>query len=280
MSLVSIINKFRNLREYLRKGGIAKVERINVSQGELLKGRRVVITGGSSGIGLSIAKRFLDEGAMVVITGRSEKRLEDAKREINNDNLYTLVWDIDNTTIANIKILECEKILDGCIDIFVNNAGISRRQKPGHLTRDVWASVLSTNLTGNVFVAQYVCQKWKNANFRGVMLNIASNAGLEPVVDAYGVSKSSLIQLTRGWAKEYGQCGIRINAIAPGVIVGTNINTIQRSISPEDNLFSRWYPARRFGTPLEIAEIALFLVSDMSSYIYGQTIVADGGATL
>ena len=119
MSLVSIINKFRNLREYLRKGGIAKVERINVSKGELLKGRRVVITGGSSGIGLSIAKRFLDEGAMVVITGRSEKRLEDAKREINNDNLYMLVWDIGNTTIANIKILECEKILDGLLIMLV-----------------------------------------------------------------------------------------------------------------------------------------------------------------
>lgn len=279
MSLVSIINKFRNLREYLRKGGIAKVERINVSQGELLKGRRVVITGGSSGIGLSIAKRFLDEGAMVVITGRSEKRLEDAKREINNDNLYTLVWDIGNTTIANIKVLECERVLDGCIDVFVNNAGISSRQTPFSLTKDAWQSVVDVNLTGNVFVGKEICNRWVNVKRNGVMLNVASNAGVRNVVDAYGASKSAFISLTAGWAKEYAKYGIRINAIAPGVIVGTNINKLQRSISVEDNLYSS-FPAKRYGVPDEIAEVALFLGSDMSSYIYGQTIIVDGGATL
>ena len=112
-----------------------------------------------------------------------------------------------------------------------------------------------------------------------MLLNVASNAGVRNVVDAYGASKSAFISLTAGWAKEYAKYGIRINAIAPGVIVGTNINKLQRSISVEDNLYSS-FPAKRYGVPDEIAEVALFLGSDMSSYIYGQTIIVDGGATL
>ena len=278
MSLVSIINKFRNLREYLRKGGIAKVERINVSQGELLKGHRVVITGGSSGIGLSIAKRFLDEGAMVVITGRSEKRLEDAKREINNDNLYTLVWDIGNTTIANIKVLECERVLDGCIDVFVNNAGIVKDQIISLMTEEQWGDVIDTNLNGCFYYMKAVSRKMIERH-KGSIINVASFSGLRGIKGQgnYCASKAGIISLTKTLSLELAPKKVRVNAIAPGYI---NTDMIESLSKPVKDKFLKSIPLKRLGEVDDIVHLVKFLASDESSYITGQCISIDGGISV
>lgn len=274
----TLIVWLRNLREYLRRGGHARIDVVKVPAGESLRGRRVIVTGGSSGIGLAIARRCVEEGAKVVITGRDEGKLSRAKA--CTKNIEILVWDVSKVSEAEEKIQEAERLLDGRIDAFVNNAGISIRQAASALTSDVWDAVLGINLSGAIFAAKAICTRWIRQGRNGVLVNISSSAGIEPVVDAYGVSKTALIQVTRGWAREYASKGIRINAIAPGVIVGTEVNKLQRSISVDGNLHCSAYPAGRFGVPLEIAEVALFLLSDKSSYVYGQTIVCDGGATL
>lgn len=275
-----IFQKLKNLKEFWKRGGIACVEREIVSVGQELQGRRIVVTGGSNGLGLAMARRFAQEGASVVITGRNTVRLNGARDSIGRDNVYLLEWDVRDISIVEKRIEECSHMLGGPIDIFVNNAGIAKREAPEVVTEEIWDDVLSTDLKGSVFISKALCRRWREANHHGVLLNISSFAGVRGVVDAYGVAKTALIQLTSGLAREYAPYGIRINAIAPGVIVGTNVNAIQRSISSDGNLFCASYPARRFGVPSEIADVALFLVSDRSSYIYGQTIVVDGGATL
>lgn len=275
-----LISMLKNLRMFIQKGGAVRVEKIKVPAGQLMRGRRVLITGGGSGIGFAIAKRCLDEGAAVLITGRDELKLRGAKESLGSDFIKTLSWDVDDIKTVNDKIAEAECLLGGPIDAFVNNAGVSDRQEPASLTEAVWERILKTNLTGSMFVAQAICQRWIKRGRGGVILNMASTAGVKSVVDAYGASKTAMIQLTRGWSAYYAPKGIRINAIAPGVIVGTEINKLQRSISPDGNLYCSSYPAGRFGVPSEVAEVALFLLSDRSSYVYGQTIVCDGGATL
>ena len=272
--------KLRNLREFLRRGGMASVTVLKVPKGEILKGRRILVTGGSSGIGLAIAKRCIEEGGCVVIAGRNSANLEKAEDAVASASLKVMPWDVSNTDAADTKIREAEGILGGPIDVFVNNAGISSRQSLPTLTREVWDSILGVNLTGAVFAARAICERWVSIGRKGVLLNVASNTGIQLVVDGYGTSKTALIQLTRGFASTYADKGIRINCIAPGVIVGTKINKLQRSISADGNLYCDAYPSKRFGVPSEIAEIALFLVSDQSASIYGQTIVCDGGATL
>lgn len=275
-----LISKIKNLRQFLQRGGVARVDSIRVPVGESMNGRRVVITGGGSGIGLTIASRCLEEGAQILITGRDEKKLLSAKESLGSECVKVLVWDVSDVNSVDDKLQEAERALGGAIDAFVNNAGISNRQDPATLTKDVWDGILKINLTGAIFAAQAMCRRWALQGRGGVLLNVTSTAGVQAVLDAYGTSKTAMIQLTRGWAKYWAPKGIRINSIAPGVIVGTEINRLQRSISPDDNLFCASYPAGRFGVPAEIAEVALFLLSDKSSYVYGQTIVCDGGATL
>lgn len=275
-----LISKIKNLRQFLRRGGEARVDFIRVPVGESMNGRRVVITGGGSGIGLAIARRCLEEGAQILITGRNEKKLLSAKESLGSECVKVLVWDVSDVDSVDDKLQEAECALGGTIDAFVNNAGISNRQDPASLTKDVWDGIIKTNLTGAIFASQAMCRRWAMQGCGGVLLNVTSTAGVQAVIDAYGTSKTAMIQLTRGWAKYWAPKGIRINSMAPGVIVGTEINRLQRSISPDDNLFCASYPAGRFGVPSEIAEVALFLLSDKSSYVYGQTIVCDGGATL
>ncbi len=275
-----LISILKNLKMFIQKGGAVRLEKIRVPVGESMRGRRVLITGGGSGIGFAIAKRCLDEGAVVLITGRDAQKLQAAKKSLGSDFVKAMAWDVSDIKTIKDKIVEAECLLGGPIDAFVNNAGVSDRQDPASLTEAAWERILKINLTGSMFVAQAICQQWVKHSRGGVLLNMASTAGVKSVVDAYGASKTAMIQLTRGWSAYYAPKGIRINAIAPGVIVGTEINKLQRSISPDGNLYCSSYPVGRFGVPSEVAEVALFLLSDRSSYVYGQTIVCDGGATL
>ena len=278
--IASLITWVKHLREYIKRGGEVHFECSFVSCGQELKDRRILITGGSSGIGLAIAKRCLHEGAGVLITGRNLDKLKIAQRELATDKVHIMQWDINDVVSVDKNIKQAESILGGELDILVNNAGVSNRQTPEMLTLDAWKRIIDINLTGTLFVMKGMCDRWARSQRHGVILNIGSTAGVALAVDAYGASKSALMQLTRGWAKFYAPKGIRINALAPGVIVGTDINALQRSISTVGNLYCESYPSRRFGVPEEVAESALFLISDRSAYMFGQTLVLDGGATL
>ena len=275
-----IISKIRNFREYMRRGGIVKVVSVQVATGERLKGKRILITGGGSGIGLAIARRCVQEAGAVMIVGRSQERLQAAVKLLESDNAHYMPWDVCSIAANSELIAKAEEKLGGPVDILVNNAGISNREGRGALTLTVWEKIIKTNLTASTFMMQGYCEYAKDKALKGVVLNIASFAGIRMVCDAYGASKAALIKLTEGFAKNYAPFNIRINAIAPGVIVGTNLNKLQREISSDGNIMCNGLPSGRFGVPAEIAEAAVFLISDESSYIYGQTLVCDGGGTL
>ena len=247
-----------------------------------LDNKVAVITGGARGIGKQIALTFAIEGADVVIGDILE--MDSAAQEITNigGKVITVKTDVTNqdevknlfdTTIATFKK----------VDVLVNNAGIPGRTTLMEMTEDTWDQIFNVNLKAVLFCTQ-AAAGYMMAQKYGKIVNIASIAGLqhtymEKVSPNYATSKAGAIRFTKLCSKEFGPHGINVNAIAPG-FVETDI--IYRGRSPEEakqfiDEEIKNTPIGRAGAPQDIANLALFLASDDSSYITGQTIVADGG---
>lgn len=274
------------IKKALRKIGLLRVEekvyvkRYQVAQGESLKDKNVLITGGTSGIGLAIAKRCLAEGANVVVTGRNEDKLNKVLSQDNTGRLKGLIWDVSDISSIGTKLGQVRSLFANEIDILVNNAGISIRERPGTLTEEVWEKILKINLTAPVFVSQEVAKVWVGLKREGIILNISSMAGLEPSLDAYSVAKCGLNSITKGMARIWAQNGIRINALAVGVTIGTELRDIQRTHTPDGDLKCPWIPIGRFAVPDEIAETATYLISDRAAYMTGAIIECDGAGSI
>ena len=272
------IGFLRRMYAYAKQGPECRVVKVGLIHGRTLEGKTILVTGGGTGLGYEMAAKFVSEGAKVIITGRTESKLATAVEKIGGANIRFLVWDVSNVQESERMVDELFSSDIGGIDILVNNAGVSNRQRFGELSVETWDATYNTNLRGLVFLLQAVVNKWLLTKRGGVVLNVASFAAIEPNEDAYGSSKSALIGLTSGLGRKLARRNIRINAIAPGVIVGTNVNKVQRSVDPQGDVSCDWLGAGRYGIPSEISELATFLVGDAASYINGQTIVCDGGS--
>lgn len=257
-----------------------KVARYQVSEGETLKGKNILITGGSSGIGLAIAKKCLSCGARVIITGRDVKKLDDVCKLDRTGRLYGMAWDVAQSEVMEQKLDEAAKILGTIPDILVNNAGIARRQIFGELTKDVWDDTIKTNLMAPVFLSQTFTRRLMSVSKEGTILNISSFAAERPAYDAYSASKCALSSMSKGMARILAAHNIRVMCIEPGVIVGTNIRELQRSVDPCGDVHCDWLPIGRYGTPEEIAEIAAFVISDAAAYMTGTVITCDGAGSV
>ena len=257
-----------------------KVVRYEAVEAEWLKGKNILVTGGSSGIGLSIALKCIRCGGNVLITGRDRKKLETAKAEDSTGRLKVMVWDVEKNDEMDAKVEEALSYFSGHLDVLVNNAGISVREGFGGLTIDVWSRIMKINLQAPVFISQQIANRWMSEKRQGVILNISSMAGEEPAFDAYGASKCALASMTKGMARTLASHGIRVNAIAPGVVIGTNLREVQRSIKPDGNVYCGWIPIKRYAVPEEIAELAVFAISDRSSYMTGAVIQCDGAGAI
>lgn len=266
--------------ESWKRGGIRVVKVAQVNYGELLHERRVLITGGSSGIGLAIAKKCLSEGAVVVITGRDEGKLHAVAELLNNSELHVLQWDISEVDLCQTKLADAMRLAGGHFDVLVNNAGILG----GHrefldLTEEAWDQITSVNTKGLVFLTQQIVRQWIGAACEGKIINMSSMRGTLGVKDGpYGMSKWGVDGLTHGLGRTLAPYGIIVNGIAPGIIATDSINI--KNVNVEQNAYLNTAPIARFGLPEEIAELAVFLMSDAANYIVGQTIVCDGGYTL
>ena len=271
---MKLSEKIEALRKYLKYNG--KITNLNLSQinhGGILRGKRIVVTGGGSGIGLAMAKKFLSEGADVVITGRNLQKLKQAKSSINNPNLHVLQWDVAKTCEISDKLQEAIKLLCG-LDAFVNNAAFLE-----HIQTDeeFYDKTLDTNLKAVYFICQKVVEVMiaSNGDKGGKILNISSINGQMSSIHPYYISNWGLNGLTKGFAKIYAPKNIIVNAIAPGYC-SSSIN--KQNI--EENAYSPKNPLRRIIIPEDIAELAAFLLSDAANAIVGQIIAVDGGTTL
>jgi len=248
---------------------------------EKLAQKVAVITGGARGIGKQIALTFAGEGADIVIGDIIE--METVAQDIKSLGREVITIKTDVTSKAEVQNLIHTAVNNfNKVDILVNNAGITRRASFMELTEDDWNAVIDVNLKGAFLCIQAAAEHMIKRKY-GKIINIASVAGLNAVyVSAnYCVSKAGVIQLSKVCARELGPYGINVNAIAPGVVL-TDIVYYQRTQAEVERYVEdrgKWAVLGRVGTVEDIANVALFLASDESSFITGQVIAADGGRT-
>ena len=241
-----------------------------------LSGRHAVVTGSAQGIGCAIAKALQAEGA--VITGVD---LQTPKEDL----WTTLEFDLADTEACS-RVIDNAEAANGPIEILVNCAGICPTRPLMDADVDTWKKVFDINVHAPFFLLQRAAKTMIDRS-KGVIINLASVSSFLGKLEQaeYGASKAAIVSLTRSAAAVLGPKGIRVNAIAPGVIDTPLTQTIAgtrallRGVSPEETLAPviGTTPLRRIGSAEEVAAVAVFLASDESSYITGQTIVVDGG---
>ena len=246
-----------------------------------LEGKVALVTGGSRGIGRAIALAFADAGADVAISSRKLPDLEAMAEEIKAKGRKSMALASHIAKIDDSKTL-VEKVTSawGRIDILVNNAGTNPYYGP-LLDAEEWAwdVTMNVNLKGPFLLGQLVAKVMREQG-GGSIINIASIAGIIPSeLNIYSVTKAGLIMLTKVMAKEWGQYKIRVNAIAPGV-VKTRLSEALWKEPTKGEEAARSKALGYIGLPEDIAGVALFLASDASSYLTGETIVVDGGESV
>jgi dehydrogenase/reductase SDR family member 4 len=247
-----------------------------------LANKVAIVTGASRGIGRAIAELFAKEGASVVICGRKQEPLDQVASELNNlsGRVLPVACHVgrleDLERLVNRAVREFSKI-----DILVNNAGTNIAQGPAlEMTDAQFDKMVEVNLKSAYrltrLVAPGMCQRGS-----GSIINIASIAGLRPQFQSllYSMTKAALTMLTQSYALELGPRGVRVNAIAPGLVETTLSEYYWKDEARFQPLMER-QPIKHLGQPIEIAEIALMLASGSASYLTGQTIVVDGGRLL
>jgi NAD(P)-dependent dehydrogenase (short-subunit alcohol dehydrogenase family) len=253
-----------------------------VFQPDLLRDKRILITGGGTGLGKAMAQRFLELGAIVHICGRREQVLATTVAELTRiaNTIHSTPCDVRD--LPRVEDMISTIWQDGPLDIVVNNAAGNFMARTEDLTPGAFEAVLGIVLMGTINVTMSCGRKWLAAKHPGVILNIAAtyaDTGSAYVVPS-AMAKAGVAALTRSLAVEWGNRGIRMNAIAPGPIPteGAFSRLLPR---PElEKLALDRNPLGRFGTADELANLAAFLVSDAAGYINGEVVVMDGGEWL
>lgn len=240
---------------------------------EDLSGKRALVTGASSGLGLHFAGLLARHGAEVTLAARRQAALDLACNDIAAGGGRAAGLLLDVADAASVK----RALAGSAFDILVNNAGISGVGPAAELSEADWDAVLDTNLKGIFLVAQAVARGMRESGRGGAIVNIASILGHRVAggVSAYAASKAGVIQLTKALALEWARDGIRVNALCPGYIE-TDINREFFATEAGGNLIRR-IPQRRLGQPEELDGALLLLASAAGSYITGTTIAVDGG---
>lgn len=240
-----------------------------------LKDKRVLITGGASGIGAATARRFLEEGSRVCVLDRDAAACDHVKRELPALG-EAIIADVTDLMQVEAAFAEAIRLMDG-VDVLINNAGISIRHKFLDITPEEWERVMAVNLTGVFYVAQTAARHmWERGS--GTILQTASTNGLKgyPNYADYNATKAGVIELTKSMALELAP-KIRVCAVAPGYVM-----TPMQRAEYSDAMFAEVnakIPLGRHAAPEEIAGLFAYLASDDAAFATGQVFIMDGGET-
>lgn len=243
-----------------------------ILEGNLLVNQTAFISGGTGGIGAAIAKRFIANGARVVIAGRDEEKLKRVCSALGENATY-VVLDITEPKQFDGVIEEASRKTRNRIDILVNCAGTHGPSDFWAVTPENWDAVMGTNLKGLYFLSQSFGNYYRTNNIRGHILNISSASALKLGKTPYEISKNGVEAVTRGLASEMIKYGIVVNGLAPGPTA-----TGMLHMDTASSLHWPGNPSGRVATPEEIANWAVMLVSDMGNYVVGDSFYVTGGS--
>jgi 2-deoxy-D-gluconate 3-dehydrogenase len=244
-----------------------------------LSGRVAIVTGGNGGIGLGMAKGLAAAGAAIVVAARNREKSEVAVTELAGIGARGLFIPLDVADPASCRAMVSETVERlGRLDILVNNAGMSIRKPPESYAVEEWRAVLDTNLTGALVCCQAAYAPMK-AQGGGKIINIGSMMSIfgAAYAAAYSASKGALVQLTKSLATAWAKDDIQVNAVLPGWIDTELTRDARQQVSGLHERILRRTPAGRWGTPEDLAGIAVFLAGPASAFVTGAAIPVDGG---
>ena len=247
-----------------------------------LDGRVAIVTGASRGLGEEMAEGLAEAGAALMICARREEWLAPTLESFKARGFRVEGLVADVSKPADVQaVVDRTMVAYGRLDILVNNAGVTWGAEPEDLPLDKWQRVIDVNLTGAFLFSQAAGRKMLERNY-GRIVNVASIAGLHAAVNgphyaAYAASKAGLMGLTRELAASWGRHNIRVNAIAPGFFRSRLADPVLPLVEPGIKASA---PIPRIGAEGELKGVCVFLCSDASNYITGQTVVVDGGRTI
>ncbi len=240
----------------------------DVAFGNILEGKEAIVTGGSSGIGMAIAKKMIECGATVTIVGRDEKKTQQVAKDLNCGYLLIDLTDTHQLIDKVTEFIENRKI-----DILVNSAGVTDKENWLEKTPENYDLIMDTNLKAVYFMCQTIGKHMIKNKIQGHILNVSSSSSMRPGWGPYQLSKRALNGLTLGFAEKLAHDGITVNGLAPGV----TMTPMASKFMDTDNL-AYYNPLRRAETPEEIANLAVFLASNLGTSIVGDTVMITGGS--
>lgn len=248
---------------------------VSTDKEKLLEGKIALITGGSSGIGLAIAKAFQASGAKVIIAGTNEEKLKKALETlVDGISAKGIVIDVRNVAVLPDKVKEAAALFEECrIDILVNSAGVVTKHKFWDTDEEEYDAIMDTNAKGTFFMSQAVGKLMVEKKIKGHILNVTSSSALRPAWTPYQMSKWAVKGFTLGLADTMISHGIVVNAIAPGPTATPMLNK-----HDGDSIYEPYTPSRRYAMPEELASLAVFMVSGAGDMIVGDTFYMTGGS--
>lgn len=245
-----------------------------INQQQVLGGKVAMITGGTGGIGTAIAKAFVDSGAKVILVGTNEQKLDNIAKRYDKGCLIPMQFNVLDVEKMPEKIEEASKLfLDGRIDILVNCAGVNDVDDFAHVKEADYDRVMDINVKGTFFMCQAMSNYMIAHKIKGHILNVSSSSALRPAWTPYPISKWAIRGFTMGLADTLLPHGIVVNAIAPGP---TATAMVDRQADGDIRMDTN--PCGRMAVPSEIANLAVFMVSDMGNMIVGDTFYMTGGS--